>query len=111
MPYFICTELWERCNNENAGDSRGQSACDDDILSKCPKTNPPKEAIKDDDDEDDDETSTTAEATTSTTSGSGSDATDSDVTTTESDDLAAPTLMPGNGAAAVAAIGILAYML
>ena len=53
----------------------------------------------------------TAEPSTSTSTGDDADATGDDVTTTDEPDFAAPTLMPGNGVAAVAAMGVLAYML
>jgi hypothetical protein len=103
MPTFICMELYAQCVAAT-DDSRVQDECTSNIRDKCGEQNPPKSV-------DAEETSTTAEASSSTTTGDSSSATGGDVTTTDTEDIAAPTLMPGNGVAAVAAIGVLAYML
>jgi hypothetical protein len=107
MPTYICLTLFDQCNTQHIGDSDSQKLCIENIRNKCGKT-PPAEASTDDDDE---SSSTTAEASTSTTASASADATSDDVTTTDTEDIAAPTLMPGNGVAAVAAIGVLAYMI
>lgn len=111
MPTFICEELFAQCQVANVGDRRAQDACETNIEDKCGDEDPPS-ASGDDDDEDESSTSTDASTTATTTSDSGSDseATGDNVTTTDEEDFAAPTLMPGNGVAAVAAIGVLAYL-
>lgn len=105
MPTYICLTLFDQCNQQHVGNQDGQELCIKNIRDKCGKT-PPTEASADDE-----SSSTTAEASTSTTASASAEATSDDVTTTDTEDIAAPTLMPGNGVAAVAAIGVLAYMI
>lgn len=123
LPTFICKELFGQCIAAHPNDADGQNACTKDIDDKCATQNPPKEPVgggssSDGDDDDDDTTSSATSARPAQTpqpsgSGSGNDNEPEDnVTTTSSDGLAAPTLVPGaNGVAAVAAIGVLAYLI
>lgn len=107
MPTLICMELFGQCQaGTNSAQVQGQ--CVTNIQDKCGKIPPPKKAVSGSEAQ----SSTTAQASTSTTASSSASATNQQATTTtDSKDIAAPTLMPGNGVAAVAAIGVLAYML
>ncbi|KAI9172088.1 hypothetical protein HJFPF1_01581 [Paramyrothecium foliicola] len=116
MPTLICQELFSQCNAQHVGDSRAQKACEDNIFSKC-KDLPAPEAASSDDDEDNEASSSTAASQTTEPTETPAPSDDSgeneeNVTTTSSDGFAAPTLAPGgNGVAAIAAIGVLAYLI
>lgn len=108
MPSFICKELFGQCQ-ASTDDSQIQGECADNINEKCGELPPP--SVSQIAEEDSPSSTPEAESSTSTTTSGRSEATSNDVTTTSSKDIAAPTLVPGNGVAAVAAIGVLAYML
>lgn len=113
MPTFICKELFKECIDTHTGDSRAQALCKSNIDAKCATEDPPKEKSEDDDgddNDDDDKSSTTASRQSSTSSSSKPEATEDKVSTTESDGYAAPTMAPAGNVAAVAAIGVLAYL-
>lgn len=107
MPSFICQTLFSQCNTQQVGSADGQKACTDNIQKLCGQIDPPKAPISAGGDGD---SSTSASGTAKpTASKSGSD---KSVTTTTSKGFAAPTIVPGgNGAAAAAAMGFLAYLL
>lgn len=100
MPTFQCEEAFRRCNEENAGDSIGQDACEQNIRSKCGTLDPTKANLSGD------ETKSGSEP-----SGSGT-ASAPGPTSASSTAAAAPTKMAylGNGVVAVAA-GVLVAML
>ncbi|CAM1507152.1 Fc.00g067930.m01.CDS01 [Cosmosporella sp. VM-42] len=108
VPTFICNELFSQCITSNANSQRGQESCTDNIHDLCGTVNPPKNAITDGGESTTAGTATTAAATESGTS-SATGTADS-VTSTSSDGLAAPTMVPAGKGAAALAIGILAYL-
>jgi len=104
MPTFICDALFGQCNEQNVGNADGQKACTTNIKNLCGKNDPPKAPVSD-------ESSSSVSGTPSAT-GSASATGSKASTTSTSTGLAAPTMAPaGNGAAAAAAIGLLAYLI
>jgi hypothetical protein len=118
MPSYLCEALYGQCKETNVGNSQNQKKCDTQIEALCPKNDPPKNPVNSEDDGDDDEdesssqtSSSTAPTAAPTQEGNG-DENESAPSTTTSDGFAAPTLAPaGNGVAAIAAIGLLAYLI
>ncbi|UNI15037.1 hypothetical protein JDV02_001609 [Purpureocillium takamizusanense] len=108
MPTFICDALYGQCNQQNAGNADGQKACTSNIKDLCGKLAPPKAPVSDES-----SSSASPSGTTSPTGSGSASATGSKATgTSTSTGLAAPTMAPaGNGAAAAAAIGLLAYLI
>ncbi|KND90150.1 hypothetical protein TOPH_05131 [Tolypocladium ophioglossoides CBS 100239] len=107
MPSFICETLFSQCNTQQVGNADGQKACTDNIQKLCGQNASPKAPVSDGGDGDSSSTPSGTPKPTSSNTGSGSSA-----TSTTSKGLAAPTMVPGgNGAAAAAAIGFLAYLL
>ncbi|KAJ6445726.1 chromatin structure-remodeling complex protein RSC7 [Purpureocillium lavendulum] len=105
LPTFICETLFGQCNVQNAGNADGQKACKTNIKDLCGKNDPPKAPVADSSSSASGSASPTASGSASATGTKGS-------TTSTSTGLAAPTMAPvGNGAAAVAAVGLLAYFL
>lgn len=116
LPTFICDSLFGQCITQHQDDAVGQSECTKNIKSQCAEQNPPKEPVGGSDED------TTSSATSSTATSSQTPAPNSEdgdnngdseenVSTTVSDGLAAPTLVPAaNGVAAIAAFGVLAYL-
>lgn len=115
LPYFICAELFSQCIDSHKDDAIGQDACISNIEDKCPKNDPPKEPLEGAD-SDGASTSSSASRPTGTPApnnneGGDDSNTEGSVSTTSSDGLAAPTLVPAaNGVAAIAAFGVLAYL-
>jgi hypothetical protein len=112
MPFHICQTLFGQCITKHENDPVSQEACNNNIESKCPRLDPPKNAISGSDDSNESSTSASPSSTPAPDSEEGNgDEGNSEVTTTNSDGFAAPTLAPAaNGVAAIAAIGILAYL-
>ncbi|KAL0936422.1 pci domain-containing protein [Colletotrichum truncatum] len=111
IPTFICLQAFEDCIQANVGDSRGQGNCTTNIRSQC--------GTIDAQENDAATTTTTTSAPTNTPAGTGSGTTGSGSqasqtpATSSSQAYAAPTAAPARygNAAAVAAIGLFAYML
>ncbi|OHE92315.1 hypothetical protein CORC01_12377 [Colletotrichum orchidophilum] len=108
MPTFICQKAFQDCITANVGDARGQTNCTDTIQSQCGTINAQADQASG--------ASTTATASaTSTPSGTGSAnaGSTSAASSSSSSAWAAPTANPAHlgNAAAVAAIGLFAYML
>lgn len=104
LPYFICNQAYIDCIAANENNKNGQDECKESIV--CLK-NPPKKA--------DAATTSTAAATPtggSATTGAGSQATQTPASSS-STAFAAPTAIPAlyGNAAAVAAMGLFAYMI
>ncbi|KAF6830165.1 pci domain-containing protein [Colletotrichum musicola] len=109
LPSFICVQAFEDCITANVGDARGQSNCTDTIKSQCGTIDPQAEFAA--------TTSTSATATptggaANTNTGDASQATQTPASSSSSA-YAAPTAIPARygNAAAVAAIGLFAYMI
>lgn len=103
VPTFICDELYKECKVKFAGQADEQKGCDTNIRALCGTTPPPKGPISSSDSGDSSESTTSASPTPQKTSGP--------VSSSTSGGLAAPTMAPaGNGAAAFAALGLLAYL-
>ncbi|KAF4955899.1 hypothetical protein FGADI_4294 [Fusarium gaditjirri] len=112
MPTFICEELFSQCISQNTGSQSGQRECTSKIENKCAKQNPPKDVVSDDDDDDTTSTASDMATTSATRASSAATGTAESVTSTTSDAFAAPTMAPaGRGAAAAAALGMLAYLI
>lgn len=111
MPTFICQELFGQCIKQT-NTQKGSEECKSNIESKCAEQNPPKNLASDDDGDDDTSSSATDTATASATqTSSDASGTAEAVSTTTSDAFAAPAMAPaGKGAAAVVALGMLAYL-
>ena len=108
MPTFICQTLFSQCIQQNVMDALNQKKCTENINDLCATVNPPKNPVGVS------SSSASASATTmaSTGTGSAAKATGSQVSTTSAEGLAAPTIGPvGNGVAAMAAMGMLAYLI
>ncbi|CCF37065.1 hypothetical protein CH063_08487 [Colletotrichum higginsianum] len=108
MPTFICNKAFEDCIAANVGDRAGQTNCTESIRSQCGTVNAQADEASG--------TTTSASASaTNTPTGTGS--ADAAATTAPSSSSssawAAPTANPARygNAAAVAAIGLFAYML
>ncbi|KAJ0151906.1 hypothetical protein CTA2_294, partial [Colletotrichum tanaceti] len=108
MPTFICTKAFEDCIAANVGDRAGQTNCTEGIRSQCGTLNAQADEAS--------PTTTSASASaTNTPTGTGN--ADAAATTApssaSSSAWAAPTANPARygNAAAIAAIGLFAYML
>lgn len=109
MPTFICQELFGQCIKQT-NTQKGSEECKSNIESKCAEQNPPKNLASDDDDDTSSSATDTATASATQTSSDASGTAEA-VSTTTSDAFAAPTMAPaGKGAAAVVALGMLAYL-
>lgn len=113
MPTFICETAFGQCDVANTGNAEGQEDCENNIRALCATQSPP-----DPEDLEEPSSTTTAAPSTTTTgptdgaSNDDGDETDEEMTASDEPGFAAPTLAPaGNGAAAIAAIGMLAYLL
>lgn len=109
LPTFICNQAFEDCIAANVGNARGQTNCTDSIKSQCGTIDAQADSAA--------SSTTTSAAATGTGSGSttgtgtGSQASQTPASSSSSG-YAAPTAAPRYGnAAAVAAIGLFAYML
>ncbi|KAF0326332.1 hypothetical protein GQ607_006535 [Colletotrichum asianum] len=109
LPTFICNQAFEDCIAANVGNSRGQTNCTDSIKSQCGTIDAQADSAA--------SSTTTSAAATGTGSGSttgtgtGSQSSQTPASSSSSGH-AAPTAAPRYGnAAAVAAIGLFAYML
>jgi hypothetical protein len=116
IPFFVCRELYSQCIAQNAGNADGQDACDENINALCFEHDPPSAADVEDEDDDDESSSTSSAPTsTATQSSSQTSGTAAAETTGPSDnddeDSAAHVNVAGSGAAAVAALGLLAALL
>jgi hypothetical protein len=116
MPSYLCDAIYGQCKEANVGNSQNQKKCDTQIESLCPTNDPPKTPVdsEDDGDEDEDQSSSTSSTNPGPTPAPTEDGDEGEdnVSTTTSDGFAAPTLAPaGNGVAAIAAIGLLAYLI
>jgi hypothetical protein len=114
IPFFVCRELFSQCIAQNAGNADGQESCTENINSLCLDHNPPSAADVEDSDDDDESTSTTTSPTSTATEASETSGTAAAETTApgdNDDDSAGPINVPGSGAAAVAALGLLAALL
>ncbi|KAL7944780.1 hypothetical protein V8C42DRAFT_325850 [Trichoderma barbatum] len=119
LPTFICEQLYASCIQANAGNQDGQSDCKSNIQKLCATRNPPTAAEISSAAED---ASTSAPETTATKGGASSthraatttaaQTTGGAATSSTSSAFAAATLGPaGSGAFAMAAAGLMAYVL
>ncbi|KAL7788663.1 hypothetical protein V8C37DRAFT_234461 [Trichoderma ceciliae] len=112
LPTFICEQLFSNCIQTNAGNQDGQDQCKTNIQKLCATRNPPTLAEISSMD-----ATTAAPKTTSKSPSTGATTTadstaSSTAQSTSSSALAAATLGPaGSGAFALAAAGLMAYVL
>ncbi|KAK5987345.1 hypothetical protein PT974_11472 [Cladobotryum mycophilum] len=110
MPTFVCQQLFSQCIAQNAGSQDSQKACKTNIEKLCGTINPPSEGIVATTAADS-KTTAAPDSTATHTAGVSQTGSSSAQSTTHAD-FAAPTLAPGGtGAMAVAAVGLLAYLL
>lgn len=109
LPTFICTQAFEDCITANVGNARGQQNCTDTIRSQCGTIDAQADEAK---------PSTTSAAASASGSGNpagtgGAPQASQIATSSASGSIAGPTAAPARygNAAAVAAIGLFAYML
>lgn len=107
LPTFICEQAFKDCIDANVGNARGQTNCTDNIQSQCGTINAQADEAS--------TTTTSAAAATNAPTGTGSANTGATATPSSSSStgFAAPTANPARygNAAAVAAIGLFAYMI
>ncbi|KAH6604751.1 hypothetical protein Trco_006458 [Trichoderma cornu-damae] len=113
LPTFICQQLYATCIQNNAGNQDGQDDCKNNIQKLCATTNPPTLAeISSLDQSTAAPKTTSAPATTQDATTTSPHAASSTAKSTSSSALAAATLGPaGSGAFAIAAAGLMAYVL
>lgn len=116
LPTFICEQLYANCIQTNAGNQDGQDQCKNNIQKLCATHNPPTIAEISSLDASSAAPSTTSgasktSATTHATTSAAHSASSS-ATSSSSSGFAAATLGPaGSGAFAMAAAGLMAYVL
>ncbi|KAM0254779.1 hypothetical protein ACHAQJ_006436 [Trichoderma viride] len=114
LPTFICQQLYATCIQTNAGNADGQDQCKDNIQKLCATQNPPTIAeISSQDASSTAPPKTTKSAgTTHATTTAADHSASSTAQSTSSSGFAAATLGPaGSGAFAMAAAGLMAYVL
>ncbi|RFU73749.1 pci domain-containing [Trichoderma arundinaceum] len=112
LPTFICQQLYASCIQANAGNQDGQDDCKNNIQKLCATRNPPTLAEISSQDSVSTTAAETTKAPTTHATTTAEHAASSTATSTSSSALAAATLGPaGSGAFAMAAAGLMAYVL
>jgi hypothetical protein len=116
MAFNVCRELYRQCISQSGGDLDYERDCTNNIDAHCLEHAPPSVSDVEEELENEESSSTSSAPSSTTTGASETSGTAAAETTSPSDndadgDSAGLINVPGSGAAAVAALGVLAALL